>query len=145
MKNIDFFGEPVKILLNKQSSIKTTIGGYLTILTIIMTLIFTWFIGKDIIYKENPDSYQQKDIFENFQNITINNTNFPFSFTMMDDDSVPLVDFSYLTLKLNEITYNLNSTTGNYDLTGKYSKPVKFCNYSDYPLLTTKQFDAYSS
>jgi len=141
MKVIDIYGEPVRSQLNKQLSIQTTIGGYFTILTVIMILIFTWFIGRDIIYKEKPISYQQKDIFNLVQNITINHTNFPFSFTMMDDDNVPLVDYSYLTLKLHEKTYIINSTTGIYDFIGNHERPVKFCNYSDYPLLNPQQFE----
>jgi len=121
MKTLDIFGEPVRTLLNKQITIKTTIGGYFTILTVIMIIIFSWFIGRDAIFKEK--------------------TNFPFSFTMMNDDNVPLVDYSYLTLKLYEINYNLNSTTGIYDLTSKLERPVKFCNNTDYHLLNQEQFD----
>jgi len=142
MKKIDFFSEPVRTLLNKQITIKTTIGGYFTVLMVIMALIFTWFIGRDAVYREKPYSYQQKDIFEKFQNITINKTHFPFSFTMMDDENVPLVDYSYLTLKLYEKTYNLNSTTSIYNLTAKHERPVKFCNYSDFALLTPDKFES---
>jgi len=142
MKNLDFFGEPVRILLNKNYSIQTTIGGYLTILTGILSLVFTWFIGRDLIYKEKPISYMQKDIYTTFQKISLNKTNFQFSFTLMDDNNAPLFDYSYLTLKIHEIKYRLNPVNGTFDLISKNVKPVKFCNYSDYPLITPQQFDA---
>jgi hypothetical protein len=141
MKNIDFYGEPMKILLNKKFFIQTSIGGFLTILTVMLVFIFTWFIGQDILFKEKPISYIQKDINEKFLNINITKNNFPFSFTLTDDDNVPLVDFSYLTIKFYEIQYGLDLETEVFSLLKRTEHPYKFCNYSDFPLINSQQFD----
>jgi len=141
MKNLDIYGEPVKILLNKNFFINTSIGGFFAITTLILVLVFTWFIGKDIVFKEKPISYMQTDIYKKFLDINITSYNFPFSFTMMDDDNIPLIDFSYLTIKLFELTYDLNPETGIYDLTKKNEHPVKFCNYSNFPLISQELFN----
>lgn len=141
MKNIDIFGEPMKIKLNNQFFIQTGIGGILTLLTILLVLIFTWFIGRDIIYKEKPISYVQTDMFEKFLNINITKNNFPFSFTMTDDDNVPLVDFSYLTIKFYSVEYVLDEISDSFTLKNKTEIPTRFCKYEDFPLLTEKQFE----
>jgi len=140
MKILDIYGEDVKILLNKNNKIKTSIGGIFTIMTIMLVLVFTWFIGKDIIYKEKPISYMQSDIFEKFLQINVSSNNFPFSFTMMDDFSTPLLDFTYLTIKLYELTYDINLDSGVLELTEKKDHPLKFCNYSDFKLISQEQF-----
>lgn len=141
MKKIDIYGEPVEILINKKHFIKTTIGGFLTILTIFLVLTFTWFIGKDIIYKENPISYTQNNIFEKYFNFNITNNNFPFSFALTDDNNIPLFDDSYLKIKLYYYTYGINETNVKYQLFSKSEIPLKACEYSDFPNITHKEFE----
>jgi len=140
MKCLDIYGEPLKIFLSNNYFIKTSIGGFFTIITIALLFVFTWFIGKDIIYKEKPISYMQTDIFKDFANINITNNNFPFSITMMDDNGTPLLDFTFLTIKLYELTFELNLNSGILELTNKNEYPIKFCNYSDFNILSKKQF-----
>jgi len=136
IKNIDIYGEPVKIFLNKNFFIKTSIGGFFAITTLALVIIFTWFIGKEIIFKEKPISYKQTDIFKKFLNINITGNTFPFSFTMINDENGPLVDYSYLTIKLYELTYYLNPKSEVFELNRKQERPLKFCNYSDFPLIS---------
>jgi len=141
MKNIDIYGEPVEILINKKHYIRTTIGGFFTILTIFLVLTFTWFIGKDIVFKENPISYQQNYIFEKYLNFNITNNNFPFAFVLTDDNNIPLFDDSYLKIKLYYYNYGINISNDQYQLMGKEEIPLKPCNYSDFPNITKKAFD----
>ena len=54
LKSIDIYGSQIKIYINKQDKIKTKLGGIFTILMITFIVIFSWFIGNDLIYRENP-------------------------------------------------------------------------------------------
>lgn len=141
MKKLDIYGQQMKIMLNKQYSIQTAVGSWLTIITIFLVLIFTWFIGKDIIYKEKPISYIQSDLTEKYLNINITKQTFPFSFTMTDNDNVPLVDFSYLTIKLFTYEYELDEKTDTYRVKNLTEHDTKFCEYSDFPIIKKSLFD----
>ena len=77
LKTIDIFGEPVKILVNNKSTIKTSLGGIFSILTLFLILIFTWFTGRDILFKEKPFSYTQKQVVKKFPPLDITKDNFP--------------------------------------------------------------------
>jgi len=141
MKCLDIYGEPVRTLLCGNFFIKTSIGGFLTLTTVVLALIFTWFIGKDIIYKQKPNSYMQTDIFAKFLHVNISNDNFPFSFTVTDDDNLPLENYeSYFTFKLYEIAYQLNNSSSKYELIRKDERQLKNCTYSDFHLISEKQF-----
>lgn len=131
----------MKIMLNKDYNIKTAIGGCLTLITIMLVLIFTWFIGKDIIYKEKPISYIQTDVAEKHLNINISKKTFPFSFTMTDDDNVPLVDFSYLAIKLFIYEYELDEEKRLFMVKNLTEHETKFCDYYDFPNIKKKLFD----
>jgi len=142
MKSIDIYGEPVKNLLNGNFFIKTSIGGFFTVTTVILVIIFTWFIGKDLIYKEKPNSYMQTDIFNKFLHLNLTSDKFPFSFILTDDDNRPLEDFtSYLTIKLYELTFEISEKTKYYNRTRKQEHELRLCNYTDFPLISKDQFN----
>ena len=62
LKYIDLFGQNINLTLNHEKTIKTSFGGCLTILTVILIATSTLFIEKDIINKEQPISFTQKNI-----------------------------------------------------------------------------------
>src|SRR5438132_1393552 len=64
VRSIDFFGEPVSVYINKQKTVRTLLGGTFSIIMGILIIIFSWIIGKDIYYKDNPFSYQQSSYYE---------------------------------------------------------------------------------
>ncbi len=55
LKIIDIYGEPLRLTLKNKTTIKTTLGGVITILTLLITSIFTWLIGKDLVEKHKAD------------------------------------------------------------------------------------------
>jgi hypothetical protein len=81
---IDLFGERVKLRVGKKDVQNSSVGGFFTIIMLILILTFTWLIGKDIIYKERPLSYQQSLIKENYPSIPVNRTLFPFGLSVLD-------------------------------------------------------------
>jgi len=133
MKRIDLFGHPIQFNLNNKIFVHSQIGGFFTIMAFLIVFIFAYFIGKDIILKKNPISYVQTDIMGVFPNVEITKNNFPFAFTLTDDDNVPMLDFSILNTKLYYIQYELDYETELYSLKSKTEYNLKFCNFSDFP------------
>jgi hypothetical protein len=69
LKIIDLFGEPVKMNFDDRETIRTKLGGFFTILCPIIVTVFSWFIGKDIIYKVNPFYYQQSMTYDSHRTV----------------------------------------------------------------------------
>ena len=56
LKKIDLFGHSYNLTFNKQKILNSTFGGALTILTLCTIFIASFFLGSEMIYKENPNS-----------------------------------------------------------------------------------------
>ena len=108
LRSIDFFGEPVKVFLNRRSTITTELGGILTIITSLILVILSWYIGNDIIYKENPFSFSQTTLYKNFQTTYIDNTNFPMSFALLDFNGNPIEQKGYFNVTLLLLNFTIS-------------------------------------
>ena len=82
LRSINFFVEPIELNFYKNLYERTALGNFLTLLTVILGIIFTWQIGQDIYYKQNPYSYQQTKIEDKAHTININKTSFPIFFSI---------------------------------------------------------------
>jgi hypothetical protein len=133
------FGDPVRLYLNKNKSVKTVFGGSLSILMMVIILIFAWLIGKDILLKENPFSFQQTNLYREFIPAHINATNFPFGITLMDMFNKPVYNESYFSLKL--MYFNSTYIEGQGMDTTNIEIPLIKCNYSHFPQLTNEDFE----
>ena len=73
LKNIDIYGAKFQFYINKTSSIKTTIGGVFTLLTVGF-FIFTFVVfGYDFYYKFNPNVIYQDKIYSDEEIYKMNN------------------------------------------------------------------------
>ena len=118
LKYFDLYGSQIKIYINNKDKIKTDLGGIFTILTIIFIVIFTWYIGKDIIYRQNPFTYQQLESSNKYFENNITSNSFPIALSIMDFDSNTLDINGFLDLKVS-IVKSRHHTTG----------ILKFCLY----------------
>jgi hypothetical protein len=66
-----FYADTVKMNLNSKNTLKTSVGGFLTILSAIFISILSWFIGKDLFLKSNPFYHQQSLKYNAYQNFTL--------------------------------------------------------------------------
>lgn len=55
IKKADFLGPQINFKIRKDENFKTTVGGFFSILISISYLIFFGILGKDLMYKENPN------------------------------------------------------------------------------------------
>jgi hypothetical protein len=59
MKYLDFFSTPSSFTIDQNRNFKTTIGGFLTLLSAIICVICSMSIGQDFLYKRNPKIYSE--------------------------------------------------------------------------------------
>ena len=93
VKFIDIFGTTFQFTILKNDKYKTTIGGILSIISIIGILIFVYLFGLNFFYKLNPEIIQQDIIKDNYGiPINITNNNLIIAFRI-EDDLHTLVNF----------------------------------------------------
>jgi hypothetical protein len=74
------YGFKPSLILDKKTFFKTKLGGVITVLTVIFTLIAIWFLGNDIFYRINPKILvqPQKDFY--LPPFLIDKNHYQFSF-----------------------------------------------------------------
>lgn len=127
MKNIDIYAHPIKLHLNGLYQIKSSIGGYLTFLTICAMFLYAWFNGNDIFYKNIPNTYQEKMTLEKSNSITfLKNETFLY-FQIFDGEKNIFIDSSIIELKI-VLKHSLNSKLVNIT-----SFKLHECNKTNFP------------
>jgi hypothetical protein len=137
LKFIDIFGDNIKLNLKQQEKIKTSIGGIFTILTLIAIIIFSCFIGNDIVYKSNPLTYSEEIVNNQYDNNIFDKHSFPFSVGLLDSYGNLINDTSYIKLELTN--YFITSING-IQLTNKTNIELKRCVKEDFPELAETTF-----
>jgi len=100
IKIFDLLGKKVNLKIDSRNTIKTQFGGILTIIAVITIFVLSWFIGKDIVYHENPISFHQNSINIKTPNITFNRNSFPISISVFSINSEILNDPTYFSIEL---------------------------------------------
>lgn len=62
LKAIDFVSDYPKFHINKQQRLKSSIGGFLSMVTFLSAAFLFWFLGYDIIYKQNPKVIMKEEV-----------------------------------------------------------------------------------
>jgi hypothetical protein len=89
LKTIDIFGSSIKVNYKGQNKLKTYFGGILTILLIIGSIILVYYMGKEIIVKNNPNLIFTK-IQRNISDVYLKDL--PIFFDFLDSKGVPIDD-----------------------------------------------------
>jgi hypothetical protein len=118
LKSIDIFGEPIQLNIKHKLRSNTSLGGILTILTILLLSAVTLATGLDLFYKENPEVNNEDQLFLQRPKFYLDKYTMPISFAFQDVsqrayDIPKYFKFEILGLKV----YNANGTTEvtNYD------------------------------
>jgi len=127
IKLLDIIGKEIQFKIENSETYKTALGGFLTILLGVISLISLWFFGNDIIYKTNPQ-FLSKDLYlDEYEFHVLNNTNFFFAIRFTDYDGLFIEDPRFLVPKFKYEYYVLNDETGELEP-----------KVSDYYEITTK-------
>jgi hypothetical protein len=137
---MDIYAENIKFSLDGKYKFKSSFGGGLTIVTVVLVTIFSWLIGKDIYYKEKPFYYEQSVSLPEFQKIQLNSTNFPIAFVLSDINANNPDYSKYYNLKINHKTHRINEQ-GIFELAEVNELKSKQCEKSDFPSINEKDFN----
>ncbi len=139
-KLLDFYGQPVKVFFNKESSIKTILGGVLTIINFILICIFSWYTGNDIFYKKKPFFYQHSLTKDNFSEILVNYSSFPLGFNLYDINGTILNWKNYFDLKFLYKKIKID-TSGVMLFTGEQEIKYQGCINKNFPILDQNTYE----
>jgi hypothetical protein len=135
ISSIDIFPSSVKLYMNNFKKSQTLFGGLLTITMFSNIIIMIWFLGNDIIYKQNPFTYTKEGSETTFPIMRINRTNMPFACKINNIQGIPHYDDDYY--KIYFVYYYSNLANGT-----TIFKPIpsKQCTQEDFPSFKEDQF-----
>jgi len=138
LEYIDIYGQPINILHKENKNIKTKIGGFFTILSIIIVILTCWIYGNDIFYRKNPISYTNDVITDDYPRNNLTRASFPLAFNFADEVSNPVNNLSIInmTLTLKTIEITSNDTFVN-------NLPIDLvpCTYENFPQISKVAFN----
>jgi hypothetical protein len=112
IKYIDIFGEPVSLNIKNKFTSKTVFGGILTIITMGLLFGATWSMSNDLIFKSQPTTDLEDQLFRQRPKYYLDKYNLPVSIAFQDYDQKSYNIPSYFKFEIiNTFTYNINSTS----------------------------------
>jgi hypothetical protein len=133
LQSIDLFGQKVKIYVGKKEVHNSAFGGLLTLLMLLSLSIFTWLIGKDLIERKNPLSYQQSLLTTKYPIINLPHSLFGITVTSWDgkvlkNDTIFSIDVKMYKFKTDD--------GGTYYPDEIVSLPMEPCEPQHFPQMT---------
>jgi hypothetical protein len=112
IKKCDIFGENIQLNIKGHNRTHTVLGGILTLMTCIMLAAAAWSMGNDLIYKGNPNTNMEDQLYFDRPFYELNKTSFPLSFCFQDYNQLTFNIPKYFAFEVLDVkTYNKNSTT----------------------------------
>jgi len=128
LQSIDIFGTDFKLNIKGKESITTLLGGLVTLILGLTTLVLTWYFGQDIYLKESP-YYLSKTAYKNSTPIMdVNTSNFFFAYHIEDASGIPFYNESFFHYNFYYEYYKMDIATGKLKVLDTVeAEPVK-CN-----------------
>lgn len=130
-KYLDIIGKEVQFKIESNETYRTIVGGILTIVLGVVTMISLWFFGSDIIFKTNPNFLSNDLPLEHPEFFTLNNSNFFFAIRFTDFYGAFINEPRFLIPKFRYQYYEINDTTGELILTVDEAYEMTICNTSN--------------
>ncbi len=111
IQNIDIMGKDFKFNIDG-GSFKTPFGGFISILIGLSSIYLTYYFGKDIYERKNPNYLVNKDIKKEEPIFPAKENNFFFGTIIQDSNSLSIMDPKYIEYQLFEKDVKVNITTG---------------------------------
>jgi hypothetical protein len=103
-------------------------------------LIFSWFIGNDIIYKQLPTSYVNTVVGSKYFDILLDEYTFPFSVELQNGDGNPVNYTTYLNLTI-VYYYRFIDDQGSSKFNATNSNLIP-CKKENFPTIIDEEFDS---
>ena len=127
LKSIDLFGTDFNFTIFGKDNYNSLFGGFLTVLVVTATIIFSIMFGRDMISRKNPKVMIDRVVPQNSNYIECNLTNFPIFWRITDDYNNAINFSNYLYPDSVFYVYYFNKTINNFDLIKNISLPNKMC------------------
>jgi len=136
LSKADLYAYKIKMTLNQEEKISTAFGRTLSVLTFLILLVFTWFVGNDFIYHANPVSFMDELIGSDFPRINITAEYFPLAFGLSDQYGYPVKNDSIIEFHLIKSQFifaeNIHTVT---DI------ELEICKHKHFPSIPQNEFD----
>jgi len=118
MKIFDIYGKHFQLHIGGDYSINSGIGGFMTIVTSILMIIYIYLTGSDIFFRSDPYTYQENQTLNASHALNFTNSEFRFYFNLFyGANRSSFVDPTYLKIKLTSKFRKDNYTIKkNFDL-----------------------------
>lgn len=134
LRTIDLFVYPIHMRIKDKIKIKSLFGGILSIIMVVSIGVITFFIGRDIIERKNPYTYDQ-DKSTLFPNINLNKSSFPIAMSLGGRNGSLFKDGSYLTI---QAIYHQGVGSGEFmNLVNSTVLDLKICKLDDFPSISS--------
>jgi hypothetical protein len=107
-KSIDIFGNSFSFTTFQQDKYKTTVGGFFSLICIVIAIVFSFLFGKDFFYRTNPKVRSQKVIPEFAEKINLTRDVLALPWRIEDDAGKPMNFDGLIYPKLSYYFYNYN-------------------------------------
>jgi len=111
IKNLDVIGSEFKFKI-EGGKLKTFIGGVITLVLLVISIITFLYFGQDLYLRVNPKYYTKQARTTEYPVKTLNSSQLFFAFAIKDQDNNPIDDQSYFVHNFNYITFLRDNTTG---------------------------------
>ena len=132
ISRFDIYGKPIEVNLNGETHVKTNLGAFLTIVTGITMLVYTYdrtdalLVNKSI----NINYFDQQNYYNHSYEFDLDVNEFRFGFAVQAADGLPLNknDSDYVTWKL-AVSVGGGSMATNYPLTYHVCTPEDYKSF----------------
>lgn len=139
LSRLDYFGERISLRLNKQTSSKTELGGFLTSLLFLSIFSIWIYQSLSVFYHTSPKVSIETQYLIEREEINLNSTTMPLAFGFTNFGSVPLDLSQYMIFKVS-LHESINSANGTVYVT---YLDFKLCEKENFPLISDDHFAYY--
>ena len=125
---LDILGKEIQFKIENSETYKTWVGGFFTILLGFISLGSIYLFGNDVIFKTKPTLLFKKNQLADYPTIGINNSNFFYSFRLVDSYGVYIEDLKYFEPLLTFENMMMNFTSLELETTFLDVQTMETCN-----------------
>lgn len=133
IKRLDFSSQSPQFFIQKDSRLKSTFGGLVSLIVIGVVLFFVWYLGYDIVYKQNPIVLMKEENLPISNQHQFNNHT-AFIGLLVENEDVGKVDdlFKILSFSLTHYLYKKNTNLSSDEIWEIESKEIKLVPCTGY-------------
>jgi len=105
LKSIDRVGRPFTFNIEGEDSYRTPAGGIISIFYYIGIIVFTFYFGRDLWQKEDPNFIQRIEIEDNYPFLNFDQSNF-FTAIKVLDSRAGIYNLSYFDMELRYVKFD---------------------------------------